>query len=176
MIHAARCNKDPLILNYGVRLVRHPNPAWDVYDTRGKYEARIQIRLSVTAWREITERSEVGSSAAVSLRIGRPQWARSPFVFVWRDQVADGWRRTGNKQSGYTFLELPVSLCDTLMLASLRCKSVHFNCPSFGAEQSKARRTPASLREFDLSIAFAFPLGQSGRHVQGTGTNRSALL
>jgi hypothetical protein len=44
---------------------------------------------------------------------------RSPFVIVWRDQVADGWCPAGNKQGGYTLLELPVSLCDTFMLAQM---------------------------------------------------------
>jgi hypothetical protein len=33
--------------------------------------------------------------------------------------VADGWRGAGNKQSGYTFLVAPVSLCDTFMLAQM---------------------------------------------------------
>jgi hypothetical protein len=61
----------------------------------------------------------VTSSAAVSRRIGRRQSARSPFVIVWRDQVANGWRGAGNKQSGYMFLVAPVSLCDTFMLAQM---------------------------------------------------------
>jgi len=51
-----------------------------------------------------------------SLEPGSHQ-ARSPFVIVWRDQVANDWRGAGNKQSGYTFLVLPVSRCDTFMLA-----------------------------------------------------------
>jgi hypothetical protein len=61
----------------------------------------------------------VKPTATVSLRIDRPQWARSRFVIVWHDQVANGWRRSGNKQSGYTFLVLPVSLCDTFMLSQM---------------------------------------------------------
>jgi hypothetical protein len=95
------------------------NPAWDVYDTRGNYVGSDQIRLSVAPSREIAARIEVEPSAAVSLRIGRLQWSRSSLVIIWRDQVANGWRRAGNKQSDYTLLVAPVSLRDAFMLAQM---------------------------------------------------------
>ncbi len=59
------------------------------------------------------------STATVSLRTGRRQWVRSPFIIVWRNQMTDGWRGARGKQSGYTFLVLPVSLCDTVVLAQM---------------------------------------------------------
>ena len=75
------------------------------------------FKLRMTAPREITARSDVdcdGQSPDC-----RPKWERSPLIIVRRDQVTNDWRGAGNKQSGYTLLVAPVSLCDTFMLAQM---------------------------------------------------------
>jgi len=44
---------------------------------------------------------------------------RSPFVIVWRDQVADGCVAPGTSKAAIRSLVAPVSLCDTFMLAQM---------------------------------------------------------